>query len=160
MAYSQISPLGGSRDETWCGQGIRECSVSCSLPKLSRLWRCNGGFGPCGTQNHRNLERLSLCWHAAAPPPPPAPSWPSWLLYRRGWKSQRDLRITLYILYFCETDWREVSNLSSSQNLLSVSRWKKVYLYYQNLTLLIRFEGAVLKDRNPVFWLKSTWQAW
>jgi hypothetical protein len=37
MAYLQVSPLGGSRDETWRGQGIRKRSVSLNLPKLSQL---------------------------------------------------------------------------------------------------------------------------
>jgi hypothetical protein len=36
-AYLQFSPLGGSRDETWCGKGIRKRSVSWNLPKLSQL---------------------------------------------------------------------------------------------------------------------------
>ena len=35
--YLQVSPLGGSRDETWRGQGIRKHSVSWNLPKLSHL---------------------------------------------------------------------------------------------------------------------------
>jgi hypothetical protein len=45
VVYLQVSPLGGSRDETWRGQGIRKRSVSWNLPKPSQLWRCNGGFG-------------------------------------------------------------------------------------------------------------------
>jgi hypothetical protein len=50
MVYLQVSPLGGSNDETWQGQGIRKRSVSWNLPKLSQLWWCNGGFGPSTTQ--------------------------------------------------------------------------------------------------------------
>ena len=34
MAYLQVSPLGGSRDETWRGLGIRKRSVSWNLPKI------------------------------------------------------------------------------------------------------------------------------
>jgi hypothetical protein len=49
-AYLHVSPLGGSRDETWGGQGIRKRSVSWNLPKLSQSWWCNGGFGPHTTQ--------------------------------------------------------------------------------------------------------------
>jgi hypothetical protein len=70
MANLQVSPLGGSRDETWRGQGIKRCSVSWNLPKLCQLWRCNGGFGPSTTQNHlrtkqfvngtRNSSRLAV----------------------------------------------------------------------------------------------------
>jgi hypothetical protein len=37
VAYLQVSPLGGSHDETWRGQGIRKRSVSWNLPKLSQL---------------------------------------------------------------------------------------------------------------------------
>jgi hypothetical protein len=120
VAYLQISPLGDSRDETWRGQGIRKRSVSCNLPKLSQLWRCNGGFGPCAAQNHRNLERLSLWWHATPPPPPP-PSWPSRLLYRRGRKSQRDLWITL--LYTHNYDFACCVTVSVNFNV-SLSVWK------------------------------------
>jgi hypothetical protein len=35
VAYLQVSPLDGSREETWHGQGIRKRSVSWNLPKLS-----------------------------------------------------------------------------------------------------------------------------
>jgi hypothetical protein len=31
MAYLQVSPLGGSHDKTWRGQGGRKLSVSCVL---------------------------------------------------------------------------------------------------------------------------------
>ena len=37
MVYLQVSPLGGSRDETWRGQGIKNRSVSWNLPKLTNL---------------------------------------------------------------------------------------------------------------------------
>jgi len=37
MVHLQVSPLGGSRDETLRGQGIRKRSVSWNLPKLSQL---------------------------------------------------------------------------------------------------------------------------
>jgi hypothetical protein len=66
MAYLQVSPLGGSRDETWRGQGIRKRSVSWNLPKLSQLWRCNGGFGPRTTQNHlRTKQFVSGTWNSS-----------------------------------------------------------------------------------------------
>ena len=51
LAYFQVPPLGGSRDEKWRSQCIRKRSVSWNLPKLSQLWLCNGGFGSCTTQN-------------------------------------------------------------------------------------------------------------
>jgi len=47
LAYLQVPPLGGSRDEKWRAQRIRKRSVSWKLPKLSQLWLCNGGFRPC-----------------------------------------------------------------------------------------------------------------
>ena len=34
MAYLQVSPPGGSRDETWRGQGIRKRSVSLEFAGL------------------------------------------------------------------------------------------------------------------------------
>jgi hypothetical protein len=37
MVYLQVSPLGGSRDKTWRGQGIRKRSVSWNLSELSQL---------------------------------------------------------------------------------------------------------------------------
>ena len=37
VAYLQVSWLGGSRDETWRGQGIRKRSVPWNLPKLPNL---------------------------------------------------------------------------------------------------------------------------
>ena len=52
LAYFQVSPLGGSREEKFRSQWIRKRSVSWNLPKLSQLWLCNGGFGSCTTQNH------------------------------------------------------------------------------------------------------------
>ena len=38
LAYFQMPPLGGSRDEKWRSQWIRKRSVSWNLPKLSHLW--------------------------------------------------------------------------------------------------------------------------
>ena len=37
VVYLEVSPLGGSREETWRGQGISKSSVSWNLPKLSQL---------------------------------------------------------------------------------------------------------------------------
>ena len=37
LAYLQVPPLGGSRDEKWRAQRIRKRSVSWNLPKLSQL---------------------------------------------------------------------------------------------------------------------------
>ena len=56
--YLQVPPLGGSRDEKWRSQWIRKRSVSWNLPKLSQLWRCNGGFGSCTTQNHLQTKQV------------------------------------------------------------------------------------------------------
>jgi hypothetical protein len=66
------------------------------------------------------------------------------------------LNLNIFCIYV-QLIKREVSSLSSSQNLLSVSQLQNVYLYYQNLTLLIIFEGTMLKDRIPVsHWLESS----
>ena len=66
MANLQVSPRGGSRDETWRGQGIITRSVSWNLPKLSQLWRCSGGFGPGTTQNHlRTTQFVSGTWNSS-----------------------------------------------------------------------------------------------
>jgi hypothetical protein len=66
MVYLQISLLGGSHDETWREQGIRKCSVSWNLPTLSQLWRCNGGFGLCTTQNHLwTKQYVSGTWNSS-----------------------------------------------------------------------------------------------
>ena len=65
VAYLQVSPLGGSRDETWRGQGLRKRSVSWNLPKVSQLWRCNGGFRPCTTYGQNNswvLHEIPAEW--------------------------------------------------------------------------------------------------
>jgi hypothetical protein len=59
VAYLQVSPLGGSHDETWCGQGIRKHSVSLNLPKLSQLWWCNGGFPA-----HRQPLNWNFMYHS------------------------------------------------------------------------------------------------
>jgi hypothetical protein len=71
MVHLQISPLGGSRDETWREHGIRKRSVSWNLPKISKLWRCSGCFGQSTTQNHlrttqfvsgtRNSSKMAAC---------------------------------------------------------------------------------------------------
>jgi len=37
LAYFQVPPIGGSRDEKWSSQRIRKRSVSWNLPKLSQL---------------------------------------------------------------------------------------------------------------------------
>ena len=58
LAYFQVPPLGGSRDEKWRAQWIRKRSVSWNLPKLSQLWLCNGGFGSCTTQNHLQTKQF------------------------------------------------------------------------------------------------------
>jgi hypothetical protein len=58
MAYLHISPLGGSCDEIWRRQEVSKRSVCWNFPKLSQLWRCNGGFGPSTTQNHLGIEQF------------------------------------------------------------------------------------------------------
>jgi hypothetical protein len=58
VAYLQFSPIGGSCDEKWHGQGKRKHSVSWNLPKLSQLWQCNRGFRPCTTQNHLQTKQF------------------------------------------------------------------------------------------------------
>ena len=67
VAYLQVPPLGGSCDEKWRAQRIRKRSVSWNLPKLSQLWRCNGGFGPCIAQNHllRTKHFVSGTWNSS-----------------------------------------------------------------------------------------------
>ena len=66
MAYLQVPPLGGSRDEKWRAQWIRKRSVSWNLTKLSQLWQCNGGFGPCTAQNHlRTKQFVSGTWNSS-----------------------------------------------------------------------------------------------
>ena len=42
-------------------QWIRKRFVSWNLPKLSQLWRCNGGFESCTTQNH--LDKTIREWY-------------------------------------------------------------------------------------------------
>jgi hypothetical protein len=60
VVYLQVSPLWGSHDETWHGQGIRKCSVSCNLPKLSQF------FGPCTTPNHLWTKQfMSGTWNSS-----------------------------------------------------------------------------------------------
>jgi len=56
--YLQVPPLGGSHDEKWRSQWIRKRSLSWNLPKLSQLWRCNGGFGSCTAQNHLQTKQF------------------------------------------------------------------------------------------------------
>ena len=58
LAYFQVPPLGGSREEKWRSQWIRKRSVSWNLPKMSELWLCNGGFGSCTTQNHLQTKQF------------------------------------------------------------------------------------------------------
>ena len=58
LVYLQVPPLGGSRDEKWRLQWIRKRSVSWNFPKLSQLWRCNGGFRSCTTQNHLQTKQF------------------------------------------------------------------------------------------------------
>ena len=66
LAYLQVPPLGGSRGQKWRAQWIRKRSVSWNLPKLSQLWRCNGGFGPCTAQNHlRTKQFVSSTWNSS-----------------------------------------------------------------------------------------------
>ena len=43
VAYLQVSPLEGSRDETWRGLGIRKRSVSWNLPKIDMCRVTKGG---------------------------------------------------------------------------------------------------------------------
>ena len=58
LAYFQVPPLGGSREEKLRSRWIRKRSVSWNLPKLSQLWLCNGGFGSCTTQNHLQTKQF------------------------------------------------------------------------------------------------------
>jgi hypothetical protein len=91
VAYLQILPLGGSRDETWRGQGIVSglclgiCQnlTSVASPRLHISSTCKVG------------QKLGVSLHLLTFSPS---AWPSRLLYRRGRKSRRDLWITLYII--------------------------------------------------------------
>ena len=92
MAYLQVSPLGGSRDETWRGQGIRTRSVSWNLPKLPNLTSAASPrvdiSSTCKVGQKLGVSfPLLTCSLSASP---------SRVLYCRGWKSWRDLWITLY----------------------------------------------------------------
>jgi hypothetical protein len=117
LAYFQVPPLEGSREEKWRSQWIKKRSMSWNLPKLSQLWLCNGGFGSCTTQNHLQTKQfVNGTWI-----PPSGGNWNyakapiqkklgeilyllicsflpclSWLLRSRFRKSRRDLWITLY----------------------------------------------------------------
>jgi hypothetical protein len=66
VACLRVSPLGGSRDETQCGQGIRERSVSWNLPKLSQLWRCKRRFRgrPVRFAAHRQPLYWNFMYHS------------------------------------------------------------------------------------------------
>jgi hypothetical protein len=133
------------RNMAWTGNMKAFCVLE--FAKLSQLSRCNGGFGPCTTQNHlRTKQFVSGTWNSrrmaacalrneqtagaigrdgrvcarnfffqepsefntsstckvgqkigvSLPLLTRPPSeWSSQLLYRRGWKSRRDLRIAL-----------------------------------------------------------------
>jgi hypothetical protein len=52
----QVSPLGGSRDETWLGQGLRKCSVSWNFHVCGKVNRYNvriwGTESPHATVEH------------------------------------------------------------------------------------------------------------
>jgi len=64
--YLQVPPLEGSRDEKWRSQWIRKSSMSWNLPKLSQLWRCNGGFGSCTTQNQlQTIQFVNGTWNSS-----------------------------------------------------------------------------------------------
>ena len=64
--YLQVPPLGRSRDEKWGSQWIRKRSVSWNLPKLSQLWRCNGGFWSCTIQNHLQTKQfVNGAWNSS-----------------------------------------------------------------------------------------------
>jgi hypothetical protein len=66
VVHLQVSLLGGSCDETWCRLGMRKRSVSWNVPKLSQLWWCNGGFGPCTTENHlRTTQFVGGTWKSS-----------------------------------------------------------------------------------------------
>jgi len=66
LAYLQVPLLGGNGDEKWRAQWIRKHSVSWNLPKLSQLWWCNGGFGPCTAQNHLQTKQfVSGTWNSS-----------------------------------------------------------------------------------------------
>jgi hypothetical protein len=188
VAYLQISLLGGSRDETWRGQGIRKRYVSWNLPKLSQLWQCNGGFRPLTTQNHLRTKQFvgGSVWYVVwnhrctitidsvlansethnaflfpvhamfrhdcplAMKPASKPRrlrhkkkffweilyllicsrsvWPSWLLYRRGQKSRRDLRITLYNASVSWSNFRQFTQLWYNRSDIKCEMWVcKVY---------------------------------
>ena len=53
LAYFQVPPLGGSREEKWRSQWIRKCSVSWNLPKLSR---------DCATEVSDHVPHRTTYW--------------------------------------------------------------------------------------------------
>ena len=89
---ASFTARGGSRGETWRGQGIRKRSVSCNLPKLPNL---TSAASP-------RVDISSTCkigqkLGVSVPLLTCSPSaWRSRSLYRRGRKSRRDLWITLW----------------------------------------------------------------
>ena len=95
VAYLQVSPLGGSRDETWRGQGIRKRSVSWNFAGLTSS--ASPRVDISSTCRVGQKLGVSLPLLTCSPS-----AWPSRLLYRRGRKFRRDLWITLYIyIYMC-----------------------------------------------------------
>jgi hypothetical protein len=93
VAYLQVLSLGGSRDETWRGQGIENRSLSWNLPKLPNLTSATSPrVDISSTCKVGQKPGVSLPLLTCSPS-----ALPSRLLYRRGRKSRRDLWITLYI---------------------------------------------------------------
>jgi hypothetical protein len=87
VAYLQVLPLGGIRNATWRGQGIRKRSVSWTLPKLPNLTSAASPrvdtSSTCKVGHKLGVSLpLLICSLSASP---------SRILYRRGRKSRRDL---------------------------------------------------------------------
>ena len=103
LAYFQVRPLGGSREEKWRSQWIRKRSVSWNLPKLSQLWLCNGGFGSFRSAQAATLlefmyhSRIVLSvggsvWYIIPKPP----------LHSHNWLSFAKFQDTERFLIHCE----------------------------------------------------------
>jgi hypothetical protein len=79
-------------------------------------------------------------------------AWTSRLLYRRGRKFRRDLRVTLYMCCTPKaTVWCELTVLNLAVMFLSFFAGKATR-YSHSLRLLDGHDKNLLRDRNPTFW--------
>ena len=148
--------------------------MSWNLPKLSQLWRCNGGFGPCTAQNHlRTKQFVSGTWNSSTVAACALRNeeagrgrWPTYhpcssetskksgaLIYPEPLGPPRPVAGDLYFILLCYTDSVSIGTftlmLQSFSHITQGSHWGDILEEYDTTFLPAGPKGSFTLQAEP-----------